>query len=195
MKIGIICECGPQGAEAQVFPEIIRKLGLKHTLDIVPMDKKPKLVEGCGKATGQLLESGCELVLIVWDLYPGWREKGQKPCRKEDREAILASLKASKVDVKKTKLICIQEELEAWLLCDGRALAEVLSRQTHKVKVKDEKAPDVVSNPKGRMRKLFKQNGKSDYNDKTDAIKIVKALPDTKKLLRSSSFDRFKNCL
>ena len=195
MKIGIICECGPQGAEMQVFPEIVKRLGLKHTLDIVPMDKKPKLVEGCGKAAGQLLESGCDRVLIVWDLYPGWREKGQKPCRKEDRKAILSSLKASKVDSRKAKLVCIQEELEAWLLCDGRALAEVLSRQTHKVKVKDEKSPDNVSNPKGRMRKLFQHNGKSDYNDKTDAIKIVKALPDTKKLLRSSSFDRFKAAL
>lgn len=195
MKIGIICECGPQGAETQDFPELVKKLGLKHVLDIVPMDKKPKLVEGCGKAARQLFESGCERVLLIWDLYPGWREKGMKPCRKEDREAILASLQASKVDTRKTKLICIQEELEAWLLCDGRALAEVLSRQTYKVKVKDEKSPDGVSNPKGRMRKMFKLNGKSDYNDMTDAIKIVKALPDTKKLQRSSSFDRFKASL
>ena len=135
MKIGIICECGPQGAEVQVFPEIVKKLSLKHILDIVPMDKKPKLVEGCGKAAKQLLESGCERVLIVWDLYPGWREKGQKPCRKEDCAAIFASLKASKVGAKKIKLICIQEELEAWLLCDGSAVSEVLSKPTHKVKI------------------------------------------------------------
>jgi hypothetical protein len=195
MKTGIICECGPQGAEVQVFPEIVKKLGIKNTLDIVPMDKKPKLVEGCGKATKQLLESGCERVLIVWDLYPGWRVKGQKPCRKEDREAILASLRASRVDLRKAKLICIQEELEAWLLCDGDALSEVLSRPTHKVKIKSEKNPDGISNPKGRMRKIFQQNGKPDYNDMTDAIKIARALPDTKKLLRSSSFDRFRNSL
>lgn len=41
MKIGVICECGPQGAEVQVFPEIIRKLGLHHVLDIVPLDIVP----------------------------------------------------------------------------------------------------------------------------------------------------------
>jgi hypothetical protein len=195
MKIGIICECGPQGAEMQVFPEIVKKLGLNHKIDPVPMENKPKLVEGCGKAAKQLLESGCERVLIVWDLYPGWRVKGQKPCRKEDREAILSSLRASKVDLRKAKLICIKEELEAWLLSDGDALSEVLSRPTHKVKVKNEKNPDNVSNPKGRMRKIFQLSGKSDYNDMTDAIKIARALPNTKKLLRSSSFDRFRKSL
>jgi hypothetical protein len=195
MKIGIICECGPQGAETQVFPEIVKKLGLSLTLDIVPMDKKPKLIEGCGKAAAQLLSSGCERVLIIWDLYPGWREIGQKPCRKEDREAILASLKASKVDSKKVKIICIEEELEAWLICDGRALSDVLSRPTHKVTIKGEKDPDSIINPKGRLRKLFKQNGKFDYNDKTDALKIVKLLPDASKLANSSSFERFKDWL
>lgn len=195
MKIGIICECGPQGAEVQVFPEIVKKLGLDHSLEFVTMDKKPKLIDGCGKAAAQLLASGYERVLIIWDLYPAWREKGQKPCRKEDREAISASLKSAKVNVRKTEIICVEEELEAWLLCDGRALSGVLSRPTHKVKIRNEKFPDTVQNPKGRLRKLFKQNGRYDYNDKTDAIKIVRTLPNLTRLNRSASFDRFENFL
>jgi hypothetical protein len=50
------------------------------------LDNKKKLVEDCGPVAKALL-SECEKVIIVWDLYPAWREKGIKPCRHEDCQA------------------------------------------------------------------------------------------------------------
>jgi len=49
----------------------------------------------------------------------------------------------------------IWEELEAWLIADGRALSTVLSTPAHPVKIKDEKKPESVKNPKGKLRKIL----------------------------------------
>jgi hypothetical protein len=53
-------------------------------------------------------------------LYLAWRETGIRPYRREDRQAVYLALE--KAGVKKAQieakigLVCIQEELEAWLL-------------------------------------------------------------------------------
>jgi hypothetical protein len=207
MKVGLILESGPEGAEKQVLPKLIAKLGHKYDISFATFDGKPKMIEGCGKAAAQLIADGCRKVLIVWDLYPAWRENGEKgkkskkckkpkPCRLKDREDIAASLTAAKVDPGRVPLICIEEELEAWMIADGRALTAVLSTRAHPApRIKDCKSPDDEQNPKTQLRKLFRKHGHGDYSDRVHAPKIVDMMPDLTKLRRSVSFARFEAVL
>lgn len=187
----MIFECGQEGADKKVCEYLARELSPDIDIISVTLNSKPKLLRECGEKTATLLEDGCERVLIIWDLYPPWRGHHEKPCRKEDREQIISSLNNADVTSPNVYLVCIREELEAWLVADGRALSTVISTKAHPVKIKDEKKPDSVKNPKGKLRKIFTENTGKDYNDKIHAEKIIKALPDWKKIRRSSSFKRF----
>ena len=88
-------------------------------------------------------------------------------------------------------LVCIEEELEAWLLADGRALSTVLSRPAHPVKVPDVKKPDQIQKPKTRLNRIFQQRSGRPYVDRMHARKIVEALPDLNRIRRSTTFVRF----
>lgn len=127
MKVGMIFECGPDGADLHVCRHLARSLQPDIEIAHVTLGNKPQLVAECGTAAAQLLAEGCERVVIVWDLHPPWRLNKQKPCRKKDREAIFSSLSRAGVDALQMSLVCIEEELEAWLIADGRALTSVLS--------------------------------------------------------------------
>ena len=152
MKIGMIFECGPDGADQQVCEHLAHRLLPGIDVDPIPLGNKPGLLSGCGPAAANLLQQGCERIIIVWDLYPSWGE--ELPCRKEDCEKIQASLSKFDVPMRQVDLVCIEQELEAWLLADGRALATVLSRPTHPVRrVQDVRNPDQESNPKARLKR------------------------------------------
>jgi hypothetical protein len=197
MKIGGVFECGLQGADVQVMQVLVKKIGdeigKKIDLDVVTLNVKPTLIHNCGEATAKLLAGGCEKVFIFWDLYPAWRTGN--PCLHEDRIAILESLKNAGVDLNKVKLVCIEEELETWLIADGRTLSAVLSRPTHKVKIKDVKHPDRKKNPKGYLSKIFKEHTGRLYSDMTDARKIADLIDDLKKLKKIESFNRLFDTL
>jgi hypothetical protein len=195
VRVGIICECGPQGAEVRVFPELARRIDASVIMDCVPLDQKPKLVRECGRAAANLYAQGCARVAIVWDLYPAWREHGEQPCRREDRLAIHQSLTAARVDPARVRLICIREELEAWLIADGRAVSAVLSTRAHSVRVKDGRNPESIRNPKKRLGQIFQQHSGRPYSDRHHAIMIVRALPDLGRLDAISSFARFRGLL
>jgi hypothetical protein len=191
MKAGMIFECGPDGADRKVCEHLARLLQPEMEIISVTLDNNPKLLMECGSATEKLLREGCKRIVIVWDLYPPWHQKGQRPCRKEDREAISRALTEAKVFLPLTSLVCIEEKLEAWLLADGRALATVLSRSAHQVKVRDIKRPELTQNPKTRLNRIFQQHSGRPYVDRIHAKKIVEALPDLTKLRRCSTFVRF----
>ena len=87
-------------------------------------------------------------------------------------------------------LVCLEEELEAWLIADGRAISKVLSRPAHPVKVPDEKRPERTQKPKTRLSQVFQQHGRS-YVDRIHAKLIVEALPDLTKIKRCATFVRF----
>ena len=195
MKIGFIFECGPDGPDVQVCRHLVHKLD--PTIQFVPstLDNKKKLVEDCGPVARALL-SECEKVIIAWDLYPAWREKGIKPCRHEDRQAIFQSLKAELVDLDKVFLVCIKEELEAWLLADHRAVTSMLQpiKHPHPVgRISRYPNPDSIRNPKKRLTKIFIQELGSGrrYVDYQHAIMIAREIPDFKRIRRSDSFKRF----
>lgn len=191
MTIGMIFECGPQGADVQVCQILARHLQPKIEIVPVTLDNKPNLIQNCGDAAAGLLASGCERVIIVWDLYPAWRIKGQRPCRHEDREEIFASLSQAGVHSDQVALVCIQEELEAWLIADERAVSTLLSTSTHPVHVPRVRKPERQSNPKKYLNRLFEQNGRGPYSDRIHAGRIVQAMDGVERLLSCPTFVRF----
>jgi hypothetical protein len=88
-------------------------------------------------------------------------------------------------------LLCIEEELEAWLLTDGSAISKVLSRRTHQVKISDQKKVERLQNPKKRLNKLFKEHTGRAYIDRQHAIQIAKEINLGKLERRCSTFARF----
>ena len=195
MKIGFILECGPEGPDVQVCRHLVHKLDPK--IEFVPstLDNKKNLVEDCGAVAKALLDE-CEKVIVAWDLYPAWRERGVRPCRYEDRQAIFQSLQADKVDLDKVFLVCIQEELEAWLLADHRAVTAMLQplKHPHPVsRISRFSNPDSIRNPKQRLTRIFTQElgPRRRYVDYRHAILIAREIEDFTKIRRSDSFQRF----
>lgn len=195
MKIGFIFECGPEGPDVQVCRHLVHKLDPTIEFLSSTLDNKKKLVEDCGAVAKALLDE-CEKVIVVWDLYPAWREKGMKPCRPEDRLAIFQSLQSEKVDLDKVFLVCIHEELEAWLLADNRAITAMLQplKHPHSVgRIRKFRNLDTVSNPKKRLTRIFTQGlgASRGYVDYQHAIKLAREISDFNKIKRSDSFQRF----
>lgn len=190
MKVGIICEGGPDSADKKVCEHLARMLQPDIEISSVPLGNKPNLVEECGRTAVQLLADGCERIVIVWDLHPAWREKKQPPCRKEDRAAIMESLAKAEVTSPHVYLVCIEEELEAWLLADGRSISAVLSRKTHPVTVKDKKNPERIQNPKKQLNQIFQEKTGRPYIDSQYAERIIKKV-DLNKLRCCNTFVRF----
>lgn len=191
MKVGMIFECGPDGPDRKVCEHLAKRIITDLKISSKTLTDKKNLLAECGIAAALLLSEGCELVFIVWDLYPAWRQKGERPCRHADKETICLSLNEAGVDLTRIKLICITEELEAWLLADGRALTKFLSTQIRTYPINDEKRPERVTNPKKQLTKIFEQNGGREYTDFIHAIKIAEAIPDLKRIRRSKTFFYF----
>lgn len=191
MKVGMIFECGPAGADKIVCELLASRL--KPDIEIVSatLDNKKTLLAECGLAAADLLKDSCQRIVIVWDLYPPWRKDGQRPCRREDRIAIGSSLKKAGVKFSHVHLVCIREELETWLIADGRAISEILSSKAHPIKIKDTKDPERIQKPKTRLIKLFRENIGRPYSDLAHAKRIVEALPDLNRIKYCASFVRF----
>ena len=124
MKIGFIFECGPEGADKQVCEYLACEIRPEITPVSRTLDNKPRLLQDCGLVAAKLLEDGCERVLIVWDLRPAW--PGKKACRKVERDAVLASLAKAGIADKPVFLVCIEQELESWLLADEQNIRQVI---------------------------------------------------------------------
>jgi len=192
-KIGFIFECGRDGPDVKVCRHLVGLIDSAVEMVIRPMDNVVNLRQYCGPAAKVLLES-CSKVVIVWDLYPPWRDKA--PCLKEDRADIFSSLKSSGVPLSKVDLVCIHEELESWLLADERALRAFIGKQKHPHqagRISKYKKPDSVHNPKAVLSKIFnKELGPNrKYIEYQDAKPIIEGIPDLKKLQGSVSFKRF----
>jgi hypothetical protein len=199
MKIGIILECGPDGPDMHVCKHLAKLVlsdaEMEAELSFTTLNNKPNLLQQCGEAASILILQGCERVLIIWDLYPAWRERGQKPCLSEDRKAIFEAMKTASVDKNRIALICIQEELEAWLLADGDVLTGFLqSINSHVKKVSHHKGPERIGcNPKTALNKLMQQNVGRKYEDHIHARKIVVRITDLSRLRKVClTFQRFE---
>lgn len=195
MKVGFIFECGPEGPDVRVCRHLVHKLD--PAVQFIPstLDNKKNLIEDCGAVAKTLLHE-CEKVIIVWDLYPAWREKGIRPCRHEDRLAIFRSLQTEQVDVRLVFLVCIREELETWLLADHRAVSAMLQslKHPHPVsRISKFSNPDIIRNPKKRLTQIFTQElgSRQRYIDYRHALLIARKILDFNRIRRSDSFQRF----
>ena len=66
MKVGMIFECGPAGADKAVCELLAQRLKPGIQIASVTLDNKPKLLADCGEAAAQLFMDGCQRVVIVW---------------------------------------------------------------------------------------------------------------------------------
>ncbi|MBE0620382.1 MAG: DUF4276 family protein [Burkholderiales bacterium] len=158
------------------------------------LDTKINLLRDAGKVAAQLLNDGCSCVIILWDLRPAWPD-GRKPCRYAERQALLTGLTEAGVPLHApVYLVCIEQELESWLLGNNQAIAALLSTKTHPYRVSRIKKPDAVVQPKAALIKHFKNARGWRYDDKVDAIRVLRAADvDLGQLRRSTSFSRFEN--
>lgn len=195
MKIGLVLECQKNGPDQQVCEYLIEQLRPGTEVVSVTLTQKKNLIGRCGDAAALLLQETCQRVVIVWDLYPPWRPenpKSEEQCRHDERAGIVRSLKEADVTSANVHLVCISEELEAWLIADNRAIEAAISRPTNskKPRIREEKNPESVKNPKKVLMRIFRQHTRG-YQPHVHALKIVKKLPDFKKIRRCESFVRF----
>ena len=197
MKIGFIFECGPQGADKCVCEYLASQLRPGVQLVSRTLDNKPNLLSEAGKVAAQLFADGCQCVLIVWDLRPAWPDKKHKPCRHNERLAVLQALAQAGITVTQpVHLVCIEQELESWVLADEKNISDFLSTPTRQYTAKKVSKPDQVQNPKSLMMNHFKTARGVRYDDRIHAVKILSQNPpNLKKLSRSPSFARFENKL
>ena len=192
MKIGLILECTHDGPDQRVCEYLAGRLRPNIEVVSVTLRNKPNLIARCGDTAAQLLSEGCQRIIIVWDLYPPWRHRGERPCRREDREEIFKSLGQAGVNLLKVHLVCIKEELEAWLLADTRAISEAIFIMTgRRPRVTDIRDPESIRNPKARLDNIFRQHTYRQYQGHNHAIKIIRELPDFNRIRRCQSFARF----
>ncbi len=197
MKIGLIFECGPQGADKLVCEYLASQLRPGVQFVSSTLDNKPNLLGEAGKVAARLLADGCMCVLIVLDLRPAWPDKKNKPCRHDERQVLLQVLAQAGIAVTQpVYLVCIEQELESWILADEKNISDYLSTAAHPYTANKVRKPDEVQNPKSAMMNHFKQARNWRYDDKVHAVKILSQnLPNWKKLSRSASFKRFGNKL
>lgn len=196
MKIGFVFECGPKGADEQVC----EYLAMLIRPGVVPvsrtLDNKANLIRDAGRVAVALLADGCERVLIVWDLRPAWPDKKTKPCRHDERVALLKALEDAGVSSGPVFLVCVEQELECWLLADEARLSAYLSTSEHPFVASRVRRPDRVKNPKALMMNYFRTARGWRYEDRTHAIQILRVAGlDLKRLKRSASFARFESKL
>jgi len=192
-RIGFIFECGPQGADKQVCEYLADQIRKGITPVSRTLDNKENLLSDAGKVAAELLADGCERVLIVWDLRPAWPDKKHKPCRRVERLALQDAVAKAGISDKPVYLVCIEQELESWLLADETKIATFLSTAAHQYAVGRISKPDRERNPKSVMMNHFKVGRGWRYEDRTYALKVIKAADtDFRKLRRSPSFARFE---
>ncbi|MDR1142440.1 MAG: hypothetical protein LBL62_12165 [Planctomycetaceae bacterium] len=196
MKLGLILECPPNGTDHQVYEYVIRRLC--PSLDVKPTGTKNKLqmIEKCGNIASLLLgEDCCDYVVIIWDLMPPWSQHREKPCRKKDIDMILNNLENANIDPlvikSKIKLICIEPELEGWIITESKAL-ESYQQEKHPTHPKRFSPPKNIPRTDSHCKPIIEKY-LGNYNDIYDAIKIVKHFDNFDKVARKhTSFRRLK---
>ena len=196
MKVGMVFECGPQGADKAVCTYLAGALREGIEISAVTLDNKENLLRDAGKAVRELLADGCRCVLVIWDLRPAWPTPG-RPCRANEVARIEKSLRDAGVpEDASVHLVCIEQELESWLLACEHALSALLSTAAHPCRVPRVRHPDRARQPKAVVMNHFKAARGWRYDDKVNAVQVLKAAPlDWQRLRRSGSFVRFEQRL
>lgn len=212
MKLGLIVEGIADGAVYEVAAERLRSGIAVHPP--TTLMNKPLLLQGCGEAAAALLTvAKCDKVIVLWDLYPHWPDEATKgavqhkktkatkkqktgPDCKEDRAAAIASLEAAGLaDDPRVSLVCVERELETWLIADAAAITSVLVPRYISAdrleKINRPGSPERHADPKGWLEDTFYKARKTKYTDREHAKEIMGAIGDLKILRKVQSFSRF----
>lgn len=136
MKLGLILECSPGGADEQVFRCLIERFwaGRHRVVSVAALRGKGNLFVKCGQFAVRMLADGCDLVLIIWDLHPGWVPEDALPRKgKVIRDCVLeanhlrALASAAGAPQNRLLFLCIDDELESILLADETAIRAVIA--------------------------------------------------------------------
>ena len=194
MKVGMIFECADEGPDFKVCAHLAKRI--RPDIMVVPdsLGNKRNMLVECGESAAALLKFGCEKVLIIWDLYPSFKRK-EDPCRHNDKELIFESLSNAGVGLENVGLICIEAELETWLLADYKAVRDVLRKWNPKAKTGRLKRSHQLKNPKRKMERLFEAQIGRPYEPHNHAELIAKAMPNLSRVRKVDSFRRFENKL
>jgi Domain of unknown function (DUF4276) len=194
-KVGFIFECGRDGPDYQVARYLLGRLNQNIEMEPRFLDNRPRLLSECGPVAYELLKT-CKRVVVMWDLIPPW-EKSKKPCRSDHKALASKSLNDAKVKLSKIVLMCVEQELECWLMADRRALQIVLSglKHPHQVgQLPEYNRPDrQIAKPKTELISIFQRElGRTrKYSDRNHALRLAQAIPDWTRIKRSNSFRRF----
>ena len=109
-----------------------------------------------------LLDRGCSHLVVVHDL-----DKRDETTLRTELEAKIKNLRFSQ------KLVLIPiEEIEAWLLCDAKAIKTVFSMQKQP---KVPRSPEAISDPKEFLTDLVRKNSNSQYLNTVHNRRIANA--------------------
>lgn len=209
MKISLILECGPNGPDQLVLEHLIKeRLRPDAEVRCFTLSGKENLMNECGTLTATLLNPDNrdkpDRVIIVWDRKPFWRRRAaagrrrgtaDKPTCADNFNHVREQLRVAGVpEDADVHLICIEAELEAWLLTDARAIRTVLTGyKGHDVgKVTVPRYPHRLDNPKVSLEKIFEDLKCGQYDPYADAIRLVRAMPDLSKIAKCDSFLAFR---
>ena len=193
MKIGFVLECTLDGPEMQICRWLAQQTCPEFTPDNLlfrTMRNKQFLMEGCGDAASNLLDSGCEHVFILWDLRPSW-PNGEKSTKLSEMKIVNGMLDAANVPTDQVTCVCIVQELEAWLLVDTKALRDFCGPKNKHIS-----SPGRVEHvdwPKNRVENLLKNRGKT-YAAHYDALRIIQKA-DPRKLRKVPSYKQLEDKL
>lgn len=189
MKIGLILECIAGGADELVCRHLISLLYPTANIEVAALGNKPKLISQCGDSAAILLAQGCDRVIILWDLHPPWRDR--QPCRKQDREAIFVTLREKVAQPNRVFLVCIERELETWLIADRSLLQNAFPRLPAKdfrsIRRLEEEDPKTI------LSNYFRQTTGRPYVGSDAQVRhLLKHLHDCARLQRKcETFRRF----
>lgn len=196
MKLGFVFECSPGGCDIKVFQHILKLInpGFDFTFNFhhAAMKSKKELEKGCGKEVKRLKSIGCEKIFVVWDLIPTWKEDGT-PCRHDDKEKIKKSLAAYALTSNDIIFLCIERELESWLIADEKALKSFfITKNDMKDEITQVKYPDKHHDPKGLLNKYFNTYRRvRSFEPMIHTELLLAKMTDVHNLRRSKSFQRF----
>lgn len=189
MKIGLILECIAGGADELVCRHLIGLLQPTTQIAVAPLGNKPKLISQCGDSAAILLAQGCDRVIILWDLHPPWQDR--QPCRKQDREAIFAALQEKVDQPERVFLVCIERELETWLIADRSLLQNAFPRLPAKDFQSIRRLEE--TDPKTILSTYFRRTTGNPYVGSEKQVRqLLQHLTDCKRIHRKcETFRRF----
>lgn len=191
MKIGLILECQRGGPDQQIYEHLIREFYPEAHVETYPQTNKRILMEQAPTVCVDALNTDkCDFVFIIWDLSPAHPDKKAKLCLKTEKDLLLTELRAKRVASERFKLVCVEYELESFLIADGRGLTKLKQSIAKPHRVKD--FPD-CKKKRQRNPKNVIWNYYDGYLDSVHAIQILRNLEgDYKRMRRNNAcFDRF----